>query len=343
LNTLSEEYAALVLLVDDQAMIGEAIRRALANQPDISFHYCASATEALATAQQIAPTVILQDLVMPGVDGLTLVRTYRAHPQTRDVPIIVLSSKEEAAVKSEAFAAGANDYLVKLPDKVELLARVRHHSRAYLNQRQRDAAYRALRESQQQLMVLNLELQRLNRIDGLTGLSNRRYMDEVIASEWARAVREQSWFSVLMIDIDDFKRYNDTYGHIVGDEALKHVARTLESWLRRPADLAARFGGEEFTAILPVTPPEGAAMVGEEIRAAIEALRIEHSGSTVGSHLTVSVGAASIMPQRDEHHMRLIEGADHALYIAKRSGKNRLVMADDAAQSQPPTRTNTTR
>ena len=127
-NQPSNEYAVMVLLVDDQAMVGEAIRRALANQPNIDFHYCANPADALKIAGQITPTVILQDLVMPGVDGLTLVRQYRAEPTTRDIPIIVLSTKEEPAVKGEAFAAGANDYLVKLPDKIELVARIRHHS-----------------------------------------------------------------------------------------------------------------------------------------------------------------------------------------------------------------------
>ncbi len=155
-------YPVMVLLVDDQAMIGEAIRRLLANLPDIDFHYCSNPAEALKVAGQVEPTVILQDLVMPGVDGLTLVHQYRANPQTKDVPIIVLSMKEDPAVKSAAFAAGASDYLVKLPDRVELIARIRHHSRAFLNQTQRDSAYRALRESQQQLVDSNTALVSLN-------------------------------------------------------------------------------------------------------------------------------------------------------------------------------------
>ena len=135
-----DEYDVTVLLVDDQAMIGEAIRRALAGQAKISFHYCGKPADALAVAEKIKPTVILQDLVMPGVDGLTLVRQYRANPGTCDIPIIVLSTKEEAVVKVAAFTAGANDYLVKLPDAIELIARIRHHSKAYQNQIQRDAA-----------------------------------------------------------------------------------------------------------------------------------------------------------------------------------------------------------
>src|SRR3989442_9790043 len=160
--SLPSQYHAMVLLVDDQAMVCEAVRRALANQPDIDFHYCADAREALAIANQIKPTVILQDLVMPGIDGLTLVSQYRANPTTRDTPIIVLSTNENPQVKGQAFAMGANDYLVKLPDKIELVARIRYHSKAYLNLVQRDAAYRALRESQQQLIESNSALISLN-------------------------------------------------------------------------------------------------------------------------------------------------------------------------------------
>src|SRR5437762_1790215 len=143
------EYHAMVLLVDDQAMVCEAVRRALANQADIDFHYCAEARDAISIANQIKPTVILQDLVMPGIDGLTLVSQFRSNAATKDIPIIVLSTNENPQVKGQAFALGANDYLVKLPDKIELIARIRYHSKAYTNQVQRDAAYRALRRSEE--------------------------------------------------------------------------------------------------------------------------------------------------------------------------------------------------
>jgi signal transduction histidine kinase/HPt (histidine-containing phosphotransfer) domain-containing protein len=168
LNTTSDtathppQYHAMVLLVDDQAMVCEAVRRALANQTDIDFHYCAEAREALNVANQIKPTVILQDLVMPGIDGLTLVSQYRSNPATKDIPIIVLSTNENPQVKGQAFALGANDYLVKLPDRIELIARIRYHSKAFMNLVQRDAAYRALRESQQQLIESNAALISLN-------------------------------------------------------------------------------------------------------------------------------------------------------------------------------------
>ncbi len=162
LTLTPDNTSAMVLLVDDQVMVAEAIRRCLANQPNIAFHYCIDPNEAIRLANQIKPTVILLDLVMPGIDGLTLVRHFRANPNTSDTPIVVLSTKEEPTIKSQAFAAGANDYLVKLPDKIELIARIRYHTKAYLSQIQRDEAYRALRESQQQLVDSNTALITLN-------------------------------------------------------------------------------------------------------------------------------------------------------------------------------------
>ncbi len=140
-----------VLLVDDQPIVAEAIRRMLAPESDITFHYCQDPTQAIAQANTVGPTVILQDLVMPELDGLTLVKFFRANPATREVPLIVLSTKEEPAIKAEAFATGANDYLVKLPDRIELVARIRYHSKGYIAQLERNEAYRKLAESQQML------------------------------------------------------------------------------------------------------------------------------------------------------------------------------------------------
>ncbi|MBN8708186.1 MAG: response regulator [Verrucomicrobia bacterium] len=162
MNELINPSRAMVLLVDDQALVGESLRRALAVEDDIDFHFCADAASALDQARKIRPTVILQDLVMPGVSGLDLVRLYRADPALRSVPVIVLSVREEPETKRDAFAAGANDYLVKLPDRVELLARVRYHSSAYLAQLDRDEAMRALRESQRELLDSNTALISLN-------------------------------------------------------------------------------------------------------------------------------------------------------------------------------------
>ncbi|MCA1809066.1 MAG: SpoIIE family protein phosphatase [Lentisphaerae bacterium] len=146
-----EKSEVRVLLVDDQPMIGEAVRRLLLPQTDIRFRFCSDPADAMRQALEFTPTVILQDLVMPGIDGLTMVNNYRAQPATKDVPLIMLSTREEPAIKAEAFARGANDYLVKLPDVVELVARIRHHSRGYINLQQRNAAHQALLASQQAL------------------------------------------------------------------------------------------------------------------------------------------------------------------------------------------------
>jgi two-component system chemotaxis family response regulator WspR len=262
--------------------------------------------------------------VLPGTDGLSLVREYRALEATRDVPIIVLSTREDPVVKRDAFKAGANDYLVKLPDPIEMVARIRHHSRAYLNQLQRDEAYRALRESQQKLLEANLELQRLSTLDGLTGLSNRRHLNVCLEAEWLRARRDGSSLSMLMIDVDEFKAYNDSCGHPAGDEVLKRLAELMREHTRRSTDVAARYGGEEFVMLLPDTPAEGALQIAHSLRQAMAALALPHPASSMRRHVTVSVGVATRVPGRDELSSRLMDAADRALYTAKRSGRDRV-------------------
>ncbi|UZJ59579.1 PleD family two-component system response regulator [Pseudomonas sp. KU26590] len=322
----TDENAAMVLLVDDQAMIGEAVRRGLAHEDNIDFHFCADPHQAVAQAILIKPTVILQDLVMPGLDGLTLVREYRNNPKTRDIPIIVLSTKEDPLIKSAAFAAGANDYLVKLPDNIELVARIRYHSRSYMTLLQRDEAYRALRVSQQQLLDTNLVLQRLMNSDGLTGLSNRRHFDEYLELEWRRSTREQTQISLLMIDVDYFKAYNDAFGHLEGDEALRQVAKAIRANSSRPSDLPARYGGEEFALVLPNTSPGGARLLAEKLRQTIASMNIPHVAPSQGSSLTVSIGLATVVPQVGSHSRQLIQSADQGLYAAKHNGRNQVAV-----------------
>lgn len=150
-SVASAVESVIVLLVDDQAIVGHAIKQMLAPELDIQFHFCQEPLKAIEMANQIQPTVILQDLVMPDVDGLTLLKFFRTNAATRETPMIVLSSKEEPAIKAQSFALGANDYLVKLPDRVELVARIRHHSRGYIAQLQRNEAYRKLAESERRL------------------------------------------------------------------------------------------------------------------------------------------------------------------------------------------------
>lgn len=316
-------FRIIVFLVDDQAMIAEAVRRALAAE-DLDFHYCQDPSEAVRQAMELAPTIILQDLVMPDIDGLTMVRFYRANPSLAKVPIIVLSTKEEPEIKSRAFECGANDYLVKLPDKIELIARIRYHSQAYISQMERDAAFAALEKSQRELAEANKILEKLSSLDGLTGVPNRRIFDQVLNKEWQRSVRHSSAISLVMIDIDFFKLYNDTYGHQGGDECLKQVARTLERTVRRETDMVARYGGEEFGVILPETGSKGALEVGEALRAAVEALNISHEASKAADHVTISVGVATWLPEKGSLPAQLLTAADEALYQSKKDGRNRV-------------------
>ncbi|MBA3014976.1 MAG: diguanylate cyclase [Proteobacteria bacterium] len=318
-----------VLLIDDQPMIAEAVRRALEDEKDIEFHYCQDPSKAIKIANRIHPTIILQDLVMPEVNGLMMVRFFRVNKETNQIPIIILSTKEDPKVKSEAFSLGVNDYLVKLPDKIELIARLRYHSTAYLYHRQRDEAFAALEESQRKLHEANQALEKLSSLDGLTGIANRRQFDKVIANEWNRAIRNYSPISLLMLDIDFFKLYNDTYGHQKGDTCLKQVAEVLKANEKRPADLAARYGGEEFAFILPETDKHGALEKASSILNMLREANIPHKASTVHTILTASIGVATMNAERGTSPDNLILQADKALYIAKERGRNQLVVSGE--------------
>lgn len=319
-----ENHKITVLLIDDQAMIAEAVRRALSSEKDIEFHYCQDPTKGIKLATEINATVILQDLVMPDIDGLMMVRYFRVNKDTAQIPIILLSTKDEASIKSKAFSLGANDYMVKLPDKIEMIARVRYHSQAYINQLQKDEAFRALEESKAKLAEANRTLQKLSSLDGLTGIANRRNFDETLNKEWNRAMRSEKSIGLLMLDIDFFKFYNDHYGHQGGDDCLKKVAKGLDSAIHRETDFLARYGGEEFSGILPDTDLNGSVKVAEEMRLAIKDLRIEHAKSTVSDLVSVSIGVSAIIPQQGTDPKILIGAADQALYKAKEDGRDRV-------------------
>lgn len=332
---LSEEPASgiIVLLVDDQAMVAEGIRRMLVDE-DMEFHYCNDPKAAIQTAIDIGATTILQDLVMPNVDGITLVRFYHNHPATRKIPVIVLSSKDDPKIKSDAFNNGATDYLVKLPDKVELVARIQSHSRSFMAQMERDAAFVELHNMQKQLEDANMQLQqrnaeldRLSTMDGLTGIANRRHFDDVLEREWLRASREKIKLSLIMIDIDYFKLYNDNYGHQGGDDCLKQVAAALQNTICRPGDLVARYGGEEFAVILPNTPKDGAMNIAEKLCTRIRTLKIKHALSKVSDVVTISMGVATMISAPGKGEELLIAAADQALYEAKEEGRNQVCQA----------------
>ena len=313
-----------VLLVDDQVMIAEAVRRSLASEDNLNFHHCQDPAKAIRLAAEIKPTVILQDLVMPEIDGLMMVRYFRVNKATAKIPIIVLSTKEEATIKSEAFKMGANDYLVKLPDKVELIARIRYHSQAYITQLERDEAFRALEVSRAKLADANRDLQKLSSLDGLTGIANRRSFDETIQKEWQRAIRNAKPLSLVMIDIDFFKLYNDHYGHQGGDDCLKNVADMLNTALQRETDFLARYGGEEFAVILPDTELDGAIKVAEAMRESIHSMEMPHAKSKISEFVSISIGVSSVVPQQGTEPDILIGAADQTLYKAKEDGRNQV-------------------
>lgn len=330
-SPLSPELIIQVLLVDDQAIIAEGIRRMLEAEKDIKLHYCANPATAINTAINVNATVILQDLVMPDVDGMTLVRFYRANHATKDIPVIVLSSKEDPAIKRDAFAYGASDYLVKLPDKIELIARIRAHAKNYIMQTERDAAFFALREMQKQLEESNKKLQQLSMQDGLTGIANRRYFNIVLEEYINAANQKQSPLSLILTDIDYFKRYNDSYGHQGGDDCLVKVAQAIRKGCKNEEDMAARYGGEEFVVLLPDTNEDQALAVAERIRKLVQSLDIEHKGSDVSPCVTLSLGIGTMDINNKISGKELIELADKALYKAKEHGRNQAVRSSSLA------------
>lgn len=215
-----------VLLVDDQPMVAEAIKNMLEGEKDIAFHYCQDPTKALQMASEVKPTVILQDLVMPNIDGLTMVKFFRANPVTKEVPMIVLSSREEPHIKSQAFSLGANDYIVKLPDKLEVIARIRYHSKAYINLIERNQAYQALLESQR---ALKAELKEAARY--VKSLLPALVNDSVLSTDWAFITSTDlggDAFGYHWINEDFFAIYLlDVCGHGVGAALLSVSAMNV--------------------------------------------------------------------------------------------------------------------
>jgi len=312
----------MVMLVDDQPIVGEAILRLLSDVDDLSFHYCQDPALVLDLIDEVKPAVILLDILMPDIDGITLLRYLRENPQTASIPVVMLSSKEEGVEKAAAFDAGANDYLVKIPEKSELIARLRYHAKYYSNILQRDAAFRALKISQKKLAENNLRLQEAAIRDALTNIYNRRYFDAQSPIEWARAIRQKECISVVLLDIDYFKKCNDIYGHAAGDECLRKVAQTLAANVNRKTDFVARIGGEEFAMLLPNTDRDGAFSVAEALRQSVEALQIEHKGSKEYGVITISAGVCSVIPDRGDGVEDLLRCADLGLYKAKSAGRN---------------------
>jgi diguanylate cyclase (GGDEF)-like protein len=279
--------------------------------------------------RQVAAEIdlILMDVNMAEMDGIEVLRRIKAVPRLADIPIIMVTSHDQIEYLTAAFESGATDYMTKPPKRQELVARIRGALRLKAEMDRRKAREADLIEVTRQLALANRELARLSALDPLTGIPNRRQLDELLDAEWKRAVRSENPLSLLILDVDCFKSYNDTYGHQRGDSCLREVATTLCDAVQRPSDIVARYGGEEFVVILPDTDVGGAAHVAERLRARVAGRAMEHRASDVAGHVTISVGVAATIPRRDSLVAALISSADQALYEAKQAGRNRVKIA----------------
>jgi diguanylate cyclase (GGDEF)-like protein len=303
-----------ILLVDDDPGAIQLMGRILAGVGQLRF--ATNGNDALRLARESAPDLILLDAEMPGMSGFELLRMLKAESSLADVPVIFITSHNEAGFEVSALDMGAADFIAKPLRSSRVLARVRA-----------------------QLRVKHMadELRRTATTDALTGVANRRQFDELLEREWRRAQRSGDPVSLLMIDVDHFKLYNDLYGHPKGDLCLRQVAQVLERACRRPADFVARYGGEEFMILLPQTPRQGAQDVARQVLEAVAASGILHDDSQTTHYVSVSVGIACF---DDASGCRaydspgllgagdLVRAADKALYSAKHAGRGQAKLRD---------------
>lgn len=323
-----------ILIVDDSEDIRLLLKSILkpAGYDDLLFVGSANAAyEALGVGKDAQPgdeardvDLILMDVAMPGIDGIEACSLIKENENLCDIPVVMVTALDEIKLLEVALDKGALDYISKPFNKVELLARIRSALRLKKEVDGRKEREKKLVETTKELEEANERLKHLSSLDGLTGIANRRIFDERIELEWARAIRNAQPLSLIMIDIDYFKPYNDRYGHQAGDDCLKKVASLITSTLYRAFDLAVRYGGEEFAVLLPDTNMEGARGIAEKIRAGVEGMQIEHCGSKNNKFVTISLGVESKIPGREEKIDLFITAADKAMYTAKKEGRNRV-------------------
>lgn len=307
-----------VLVIEDTVTSATVVCNWLTNVGLTAFH-ASDGESGLEMFKRERPDLVLLDVVMPGMDGFEVARRIRQIEKDEWTPIIFLSARADERDLQRAIESGGDDYLIKPVSEIVL--------RAKINAMRRMAQMRdSLRKVKRKLEKANRELQRLSALDGLTGIANRRCFDETLLREWRRCSRSSLPLSLLVIDVDLFKQFNDHYGHQIGDECLKSVAHILEETTQRPDDMVSRYGGEEFAVILPETGPEGAVAVAEAMRAGVEKFRIDHACSSVAPMVTISIGVAIIVPPHDDEAgiPALIKAADEALYCAKNAGRNQI-------------------
>ncbi len=294
-----------LLIVDDAMENIQILNHVLGEEHEVLFSM--NGEKALELAHQHHPDLILLDAVMPGMDGYEVCAALRASSDVRDIPIIFVTALTTPEDETRALEAGAVDFITKPFNVAVVRARVRTHLTL---KRQSDS------------------MRELTLTDALTGIANRRSFNDAIENEWRRCARSSTPLSVIMIDIDHFKLYNDAYGHQAGDACLQQVADTMLQCAGRTPDLLARYGGEEFVILLPQVDAAGAATVAERILASVRALAIPHRMSSAGDTVTVSLGVATLMPDQGADHEALVRCADNALYRAKKDGRNRFRVED---------------
>jgi diguanylate cyclase (GGDEF)-like protein len=305
-----------ILLVDDDPGTIAVLGKALQGLGTIRF--ATSGPQALRLAAESPPDLILLDNEMPGMTGFEVCTALKGDPALAPIPVMFVTSRAEPEFEESGLDCGAADFIAKPIRPAIVAARAR---------------------TQIELKLAGDRLRALATTDGLTGLANRRVFDEALQREWSRAQRNGDPLSLLMIDVDHFKRYNDHYGHLAGDQCLVHVAQTLGAVINRPADLVARYGGEEFVALLPGTDASGAASLASSLLQAVQALAIPHAGSDTADRVTISVGVGSYDESCEAWSLRsgvtksalsdpalatdLVAASDEALYAAKRAGRAR--------------------
>lgn len=260
-----------------------------------------SGIRALERAEKQLPDLILLDIMLPDLDGYNVITALKNNEKTKEIPVIFISSLREVTDEEKGLLLGAVDYIAKPYNAAIIRARVRTHMK---------------------LVTQRKLLERIAMLDGLTEIPNRRSFTERFTQEWDRAVRSGKPLSLIVADVDAFKQYNDNYGHGMGDVVLKSLAATFSKSLYRPADFAARIGGEEFAILLPETEAPDGQNLAERIRRNVELLNIPHGFSTFSDRITVSLGGATAIPSGSDYHISLFESADQQLYKAKSAGKN---------------------
>ncbi len=301
-----------LLVVDDQPINIQVMYQAFAGEYQVFM--ATSGEQALSICKTNPPDLILLDVMMPGIDGFEVCRQLKDDDATAHIPVIFVTAHTDAAQETHGLSVGAVDFISKPVNPDVVRARVKTH------------------------LTLKFQsdlLRKLVFLDGLSGVYNRRYFDQQISIEWARSLRSNLPLSLVFIDVDFFKLFNDRYGHQAGDDCLRRVAVTLKGCLRRPADLVARYGGEEFACILPDTGFEDAQNLARELEQKVREQALPHEASAVSKFVTISAGVATREANVSGEVSRLIQLADEKLYEAKQTGRARVCGALLEAQVTP--------